>query len=204
MTLERGTYFCYGEYMDDTCLEIHASGTKSKIWFVLSSLLELLCLWLIFQLALGKPFLQGFLICLLFTLYFTALTLKNKTECLIFKDGCLRQHTIFMQQSVDLPSLVKAKRYLTIGKYPSPRLRLEDEKGGRLVLCPEDYTTKDLETVISLISPYIFITRVDKNFMDLQWIYSFIMTSIGQIRLKVRWVSFFVEHFYLLSCPVSY
>lgn len=156
--------------MDNAPLEIHASKPRFRFLLALSILLGTLCAWLIFQLVIGKPFWQGLLITFFFTLLSVALAIKQKTESLLFKDGELIQKVYFIQRSIYLPSLVRAERYVTtIGKYPSPRLKLEDDRKNMLVVAPGDFTMKDLETIVKLISPYIFITSVEKNFMDLQF-----------------------------------
>lgn len=155
--------------MEKCSIKIRASKSQFHFLLVVSIFLTVLCLWLAYQLAIGKSFLRGFLIALFFTVLTTALTIKQKTERLLFSDGYLIQKSFFIYQSVYLPSLVRAERNVTVGKYTDPRLRLEDEAGGTLILSPGDFAMNDLEALVALITPYIFITRVEKNFMDLHF-----------------------------------
>jgi hypothetical protein len=126
-------------------------------------------LWLSYQLAIGKDFWKGFLLALGFTLLAIASTINQKTKSLSFEDGRLVQNSFFIHQSVHLPTLIRAERYVTTGKWPSPKLKLEDDRGGLLIFTPGDFTMTDLESIVALLHPYIFINRVEKNFMDLQF-----------------------------------
>lgn len=151
-----------------TPLEIHASKPLLKFLLIGSALLLLVSMWLVYQLTLGKPIGQSLLSVGILALLTIAWGMRLKSERLVLEAGRLTQSSLFVSQSVDLQSLARAERYV-MGKAASPRLKLEDSGGNTLIFRPGDFAKEDLEAVVNIISPYVFIARVEKNFMDLQF-----------------------------------
>lgn len=127
------------------------------------------CIWLGYRLIFsnGSPlsFLLALFLCLLCLLFAT----KQFTGHLQYANGYLTFKSLFVNQHVHLPSLTRAERYMSAGNFPQPLLQLQDDAGNKLIIRPGDYDMKDFEELVAFIHPYIFVTRVDKNFMDLKF-----------------------------------
>ena len=84
------------------------------------------------------------------------------------KAGLLTLNKRYAVRSVQLAKLDSAEKYKPFQLGPDRTvLRLKDSEGGRLDLWLDDYKATERQTIVTALSPYIFITRVDKNFTKL-------------------------------------
>lgn len=126
-------------------------------------------IWCIYLLTIGATFDRSILFVFLMTLSSLPLALSTVTRVLSYKAGRLSVNSMFSRQSVELSRLIKSEKYLSIGRYPFWILRLEDSDGHSLRIIPRDYSSADFAIILETLKPYIFINRVDKNFMKLEF-----------------------------------
>jgi len=153
--------------MENEIIRIHAS--RKQYWQMLLFAVPflLICVWLGYQLITGKNLLEAFLIFLFFGLLSLALAVSRLTTSILLVDEKLTLSSFFIHQSLQLNKLQKAELHSSFGKYPYWILTLEDRCGAVVRIQPDNYEMKDFNRLAVLLQPYIFITRVEKNFNSL-------------------------------------
>jgi len=148
-------------------------GSRSQFRFVvfISVVLCIISAYILHKSINGEASWLYTLIFLFITLSVTSVAIELKTVRLNFVDGYLLQRSFFTHEKVYLPSLVKAERYTVGYDVYTPRLKLQDQSGNTSVINPGNFNNIDVRSLVTLVQPYIFITRVDKNFVDLQFFY---------------------------------
>jgi hypothetical protein len=130
--------------------------------------LGLVAFWIcfVYRAFTGDPSVEALLETPLFAAYFLGGAVALRTTVVTYHDGILLRHNVFLNQSVDLTQLTRARKYLWWGKRYI--FRLDDSAGGYVRIVPMDYGVPELNTIVDTIRPYIFIPRVDKNFIVLR------------------------------------
>lgn len=125
--------------------------------------------YLVFSLSGGRDYIWlGTLVALLLTS--VGVYLSSRFTGLRYDGSTLSRLTLFSNQSVDLTSLQKAEKiFLLGGGYRLWMLRLEDSATNTLQFSPDWFSAQNLETIYEVLRPYIFITRVEKNFIRLEF-----------------------------------
>lgn len=185
--------------MDSANLKLKLSKSQAYVYFCVGLPLVPLCFWLSYQFFSNEGSLGVLLFALFICLFSLALAVKQLTGQLVYSEGYLTFSSFFTNQHVHLPSLERAERYTSAGKYPHPLLELEDDTGSKLTIAPSDYDLKDFEKLAAFIHPYIFITRVEKNFMDLNF---FVEQGLDIPRTKIRHILRGTLLYIILPCVV--
>lgn len=153
--------------MSRIIFKVQASKKQFHVFLALSGVLAAFCLLLGYEAIAGRPSWEELFVLSVLAAVSIIYTIRLKTTIVFTDDGQLMQKNLFVNQKVLLTSLVRAERYTTAPAYTDPRLKLVDKNGNVLILCPGEFTIKDLDDLLAVIGPFIFIASVDKNFMDL-------------------------------------
>lgn len=180
--------------MSNPQFKIHVAKSQLLIMKTLSIFLIILCLWLIYQLTTGKQFSIDLPIALFLAFFSVLATIKQVTEELVIQNEYLIQKDYFSHHRVHLPSLLNAERFsISAGTSPHSRLMLEDRFSGKVIINPSVFTMGDVETLVALIHPYVFVNSVEKNFTNLQFYYTQGMNIPKvSVRQTIRGVFLFV------------
>lgn len=155
-------------------IQFDVRGSRPGFWISLSIgvAASLICLYAGSQFPLEQILRTEFPIILFLAFFSLLLAIYSHSLRLHFENGYLIKKDIFRTRQVQLGNLTRARRYMQLnfgGVQPTGILELEDSNGNIMKIKPSEYSLSDIEELVELLHPYIFINRVDKNFMDLQF-----------------------------------